>query len=223
MKTPETGRRYAVHLTPEAGTAVVQPARQRSSPRKPRRATPNPKTVKSSCRQSASRLKKFAVARSLQYCVTLTYRTLPEDPDGDLTAYIDTIRPLYPAPLDWASVTEAGESGQHRPHHHVLLPKHSNPLKIASNWPHGDVHVGINPTPNDVRRADTYMARQFTGQSPDKNRFRRSRHRTPMTHTVYTDTIDEAIAIVQQNIPDHSASYSYDPHCGHRIITYWNP
>lgn len=223
MNPPKTGRKYAVHITPEAGTAVVQPARQRSSPRQPRRATPLPKTTAASCRQSRSRLKKFAVARSLHICYTLTYRELPDDPDKDLTDYLNNIRPFYPNPLDWASVTETGDTGEHRPHHHLLLPKHSNPLKIASNWPHGDVHVGINVTPNDIRRAATYISRYFKTPSPNKNRFRRSQHRTPTTYTTYADTPDQANNIIHQHIPPNTTTTTYDPRCGHRIITYWNP
>lgn len=223
MNPPKTGRKYAVHITPEAGTAVVQPARQHSSPRQPRRTTPLTKTTEASCRQSRSRLKKFAVARSLHLCITLTYRHLPDDPTKDLTDYLDSIRPFYTKPLDWASVTETGETDQHRPHHHILLPKHPNPLKIASNWPHGNVHVGINPTDNDIRRAATYISHQFKTPSPNKNRFRRSQHRTPQTHTTYTNTIEQAHNIIHQHIPPNTTTTTYDPHCGHRTITYWNP
>jgi len=112
---------------------------------------------------------------------------------------------------------------QHRPHHHILLPKHPNPLKIASNWPHGNVHVGINPTDNDIRRAATYISHQFKTPSPNKNRFRRSQHRTPQTHTTYTNTIEQAHNIIHQHIPPNTTTTTYDPHCGHRTITYWNP
>jgi hypothetical protein len=223
MTTPATGRKYAVHITPEAGSAVIQPKRTGTSPRRPRRDEPLPATLKSSIRQSVSRLKKFAVARRLHLCITLTYRDIPDHPDEDLSDYLAAIKDHYPEPFDWAAVTESGETGEHRPHHHVLLPLHRSPLKIASNWIHGDLHVGINPTSDDIRRTINYLKRHFKTPSPHKKRFRRSQHRTPKTHTTYTDTLEQAHNIIHQHLPPNTRTTTYDPHCGHRTITYWNP
>jgi hypothetical protein len=35
--------------------------------------------------------------------------------------------------------------------------------------------------------------------------------------------LEQANNIINKHIPPNTTTTTYDPHCGHRNITYWNP
>ena len=155
--------------------------------------------------------------------MTLTYRELPDDPSADVTAFIEDIRGFYPEPLHWVIVTEGVQEGsEHRPHHHVLIPLNPDLYKVACQWPHGDIHVGINPSDEGIRRAANYLSKEFERPTGDQPRFRASRGGRPKKKVVHASSLDEAINIANSQLPDGVEEYTSNyPGINGRITYYW--
>ena len=215
---------FDVVVTPDARVASLEPTRHRPSPRSPQRDVPLPQTSASSARQSRSRLMRHVVGQSLRVCMTLTYRVVSRTPDADLTEFIKDAKAHYPGGMEWASVTEGGtESDNSRLHHHVFLPMNEDLHKVASEWVHGDIHVGININDQSLRRAVNYVAKRFVNSEKGGTRYRRSRARrlirirrrvVGLTAAVdaisaFVDTRDDSVRVM-------------DPRCGNRRIVYWD-
>ena len=223
----ETGEGYVIFLRESSGTATVAPddgvKRRVVSPRGERRAERLPQTVSSAGRQARARLRNHAVANSLGACVTLTYRELPTDPAKDLSKYIRDVRRFYSDPMHWASVSEGIEEGsEHRPHHHVLLPLCSDLHKVASQWPHGDVHVGINVNDASIRCAVNYLSKEFDRDSGEGPRFRSSRGGRPSRVVFHASSLEEATSVALSYVPTEIDTYTSNfPGIEGRVTFYW--
>lgn len=223
----EIGEGYVIFLRESSGTATIAPddgvKRQVVSPRGERRAERLPQTVSSAGRQARARLRNHAVANSLGACVTLTYRELPTDPAKDLSKYIRDVRRFYSDPMHWASVSEGIEEGsEHRPHHHVLLPLCSDLHKVASQWPHGDVHVGINVNDASIRCAVNYLSKEFDRESGEGPRFRSSRGGRPNRVVIHAASLEEATSVALSYVPAEIDTYtSNSPGIEGRVTFYW--
>jgi hypothetical protein len=223
----ETGEGYVIFIRESAGTATVAPdngdKRRVVSPRSEPRAVRLPQTVSSAGRQARARLRNHAVANGLGACVTLTYRELPTDPAKDLSKYIRDVRHLYSDPMHWASVTEGTEEGsEHRPHHHVLLPLCSNLHKVASQWTHGDIHVGINVNDASIRCAVNYLSKEFDRESGQGPRFRSSRGGRPNRVVIHAGSLEEATSAALSYVPAEIDTYTSNfPGIEGRVTFYW--
>ena len=155
--------------------------------------------------------------------MTLTYREVTDDPISEVTAFIDDVRDFYPPPLHWIIVTEGVQEGSdHRPHHHVLLPFNSNLHKVASQWPHGDIHVGINPNDESIRRVANYVSKEFERPTGDQPRFRASRGGRPKKKVIHASSLDEAINVANSQLPEGIDAYTSNfPGINGRITYYW--
>lgn len=214
---------WAVYVTPNAGVASLEPTRDRHSPRSPRRAIRLKQTVKASARGSRAKLQKHAVGNQLGAVLTVTYRDLPDDPKKDVDQFLKNVRRFYGANFPWAIVSEGvTDSDEHRPHHHVMLPLCCQMDEVASQWTHGDVHIGINPTDNAIRRSVNYLSKTFERQTGSKPRYRRSRKGFVPTYRFDAGSEAEARAIVEMYVPLSAGEYvEIDPRCGGRRILYW--
>jgi hypothetical protein len=153
----------------------------------------------------------------------LTYREMPSDPANDLSKYIRNVRNFYPDPMHWASVSEGLEEGsEHRPHHHVLLPLCSNLHKVASQWPHGDIHVGINLNDASIRCAVNYLSKEFDRDSGQGPRFRSSRGGRPNRVVIHAGSLEEATSAALSYMPAEIDTYtSNSPGIEGRVTFYW--
>ena len=218
---------YVIYIREESGTLTIVPEEcsdhQAKLSDQVRRDERLLQTIKSAARQSRARLRNHAVSRSLGVCMTLTYREVTDDPIGDVTAFIEDIRGFYPPPLHWIIVTEGVEEGSdHRPHHHVLLPFTSDLHKVASQWPHGDIHVGINPNDEAIRRVANYVSKEFERPTGDQPRFRASRGGRPKRKVIHASSLDEAINIANSQLPEGIDAYTSNfPGINGRITYYW--
>lgn len=223
----ETADGYVIFLRESSGTATVAPdegvRRRVVSPRGERRAVRLPQTVSSAARQARARLRNHAVANRLGACITLTYRELPTDPANDLSKYIRDVRKFYPDPLHWASVSEGIEKeSKHRPHHHVLLPLCSNLHKVASQWTHGDIHVGINVNDASIRCAVNYLSKEFERDSGERPRFRSSRGGRPNRVVIHASSLEEATSVALSYMPTEIDTYTSNfPGIEGRVTFYW--
>ena len=224
---PDTSERYVVFVRETSGTATIAPdrgvAKRKQSPRSERQELRLPQTVSSAGRQARARVRNHAVTNSLGACVTLTYREIADNSAKDLSTFIRDVRRFYPKPMHWVSVTE-GQSGdsEHRLHHHVLLPLCNNMHKVASQWPHGDVHVGINLSDSSIRCAANYVSKDFFRDEGDSPRYRISRGGRTQRRVVHAGSIDEAIDIALSYVPAEIDTYiSNFPGIGGRITLYW--
>ena len=223
----ETGEGYVIFLRESAGTATIAPddgdKRRVVSPRSEPRDVRLPQTVSSAGRQARARLRNHAVANSLGACLTLTYREVSANPAHDLSKFIRDVRNFYPAPMHWASVTEGTEEGsEHRPHHHVLLPLCSNLHKVASQWPHGDIHVGINVNDASIRCAVNYLSKEFDRESGEGPRFRSSRGGRPNRVVIHAASLEEATSVALSYVPAEIDTYtSNSPGIEGRVTFYW--
>jgi len=223
----DTGEGYVIFLRESAGTATIAPddgdKRRVVSPRSEPRDVRLPQTVSSAGRQARARLRNHAVANSLGACITLTYRELPIDPANDLSKYIRDVRKFYPDPLHWASVSEGIEEGsKHRPHHHVLLPLCSNLHKVASQWTHGDIHVGINVNDASIRCAVNYLSKEFDRESGEGPRFRSSRGGRPNRVVIHAGSLEEATSVALSYVPAEIDTYTSNfPGIEGRVTFYW--
>jgi len=164
-----------------------------------------------------------AVGNQLGAVLTLTYRELPDDPKKDVDRFLKDVRRFYGANCPWAIVSEGvTDSDEHRPHHHVMLPLCNQMYDVASQWPHGDVHIGINPTDNGIRRSVNYLSKTFERQTGCKPRYRRSRKGSVRTHRFDAGSEAEARAIAEMYMPPSAGEYiEINPRCGGRRILYW--
>jgi len=224
---PNTDDTYVIYIREESGTLTIVPEESSDHQTKlsdhVRRDERLPQTIKSAARQSRARLRNHAVSRSLGVCMTVTYKEITDDPIGDVTAFIEDIRGFYPPPLHWIIVTEGVEEGsEHRPHHHVLLPFTSDLHKVASQWPHGDIHVGINPNDESIRRVANYVSKEFERPTGDQPRFRASRGGRPKQRVIHASSLDEAINIANSQLPEGIDAYTSNyPGINGRITYYW--
>jgi hypothetical protein len=225
--SPDKGEGYVIFIRESAGTATIAPddgdKRRVVSPRSEPRAVRLPQTVSSAGRQARARLRNHAVANSLGACLTLTYREVTVNPANDLSKFIRDVRKFYPDPMHWASVSEGIEEGsEHRPHHHVLLPLCSNLHKVASQWPHGDIHVGINVNDASIRCAVNYLSKYFDRESGDGPRFRSSRGGRPSRVVIHASSLEEATSAALSYVPTEIDTYtSNSPGIEGRITLYW--
>jgi hypothetical protein len=224
---PDAGESYVVFIRETSGTATIAPdhgvAKRKQSLRSERQESRLPQTVSSAGRQARARVRNHAVTNSLGACVTLTYRDLTDDPAKDLSKFIRDVRRFYPESMHWVSVTE-GQSGdsEHRLHHHVLLPLCNNMHKVASQWPHGDIHVGINLSDSSIRCAANYVSKDFFRDEGDAPRYRISRGGKTHRRVVHAGTLDEAIDVALSYVPAEIDTYiSNSPGIGGRITLYW--
>lgn len=224
---PDAGESYVVFIRETSGTATIAPdhgvAKRKQSPRSGRQESRLPQTVSSAGRQARARVRNHAVTNSLGACITLTYREPTDDPAKDLSKFIRDVRRFYPEPLHWVSVTEGqSRDSEHRLHHHVLLPLCNCMHKVASQWPHGDIHVGINLSDSSIRCAANYVSKDFFRDEGDSPRYRISRGGKTKRRVVHAGSIDEAIDVALSYVPAEVDSYiSNSPGIGGRITLYW--
>jgi len=227
ISDPGENRSYSIYVRETSGTATITPFRgvgiRERSPRSERRESRLPQTVSSAGRQARARVRNHAVTNSLGACITLTYRELTDDPAKDLSKFIRDVRQFYPEPMHWVSVTEGHLVGsEHRPHHHVLLPLCGTMDKVACQWPHGDIHVGINLSDSSIRSAANYVSKDFFRDEGNSPRYRISRGGKTQRKVVQAANKDEAIDMALSHVPDKINTYvSNAPGIGGRITLYW--
>lgn len=225
--SPDKSREYVVYVRETSGTATICPDENRDerrpSPRSDRNESRLPQTVSSAGRQSRARVRNHAVSNQLGACITLTYREVTQNPAEDLSKFIRDVRRFYPSPMHWVSVTEGtSEGSDHRPHHHVLLPLGQHMHKVASQWPHGDVHVGINLSDASIRCAANYVTKDFFREYGDQPRYRISRGGRTNRKVLHAGSLDEAIEIALSYVPpDIDAFTSNAPGINGRVTYYW--
>jgi hypothetical protein len=218
---------YVVYVRESSGTATIIPEsvnqEKRPSPRNYRNDSRLPQTISSAGRQSRARVRNHAVSNCLGACLTLTYRDLTDSPEKDLSKFIRDIRHLYPSPLHWVSVTEGVKNdSEHRPHHHVLLPLCQNLHKVASQWPHGDIHVGINASDSSIRCAANYVTKNFFRESGDEPRYRISRGGRTLRSVEHAGTLEEATELALSYVPIGVDAYTSNaPGINGRVTFYW--
>jgi hypothetical protein len=94
--------------------------------------------------------------------------------------------------------------------------------KVASQWPHGDIHVGINLSDSSIRCAANYVSKDFFRDEGDSPRYRISRGGETKRRVVHAGSIDEAIDVALSYVPAEVDSYiSNSPGIGGRITLYW--
>jgi len=224
---PDADLAYVVYVRETSGTATIcpdgGPIRRRLSPRSDRNGSRLPQTVSSAGRQSRARVRNHAVSNRLGACITLTYREIPDNPDRDLSKFIRDIRHFYPSPMHWTSVTEgATEESEHRPHHHVLVPLGKHMHKVASQWPHGDIHVGLNLNDASIRCAANYVTKDFFREKGDKPRYRISRGGRTKRKVFHAGSLEEATEIALSYLPpDVDCFTSNAPGIHGRVTFYW--
>ena len=216
--------RYAVYDNPHTGVASLGPHVERQPARGPHRETRLPQTIASAARASRKRLRDHAVLHQLGACLILTYAEVPADPRKDVERFIRKARSHYQDQLHYAVVTEGVvEPGGIRIHHNVLLPANPNLLKIADNWTHGDVFVGINPTDYDIRRMVNYVSKAFERESGFGARFIKSKSKIPKSSKQIFNNKNDAEAALISKIPEGATGVSvYEPRCSNRKIAYWD-
>lgn len=223
----EAEQTYVVFVRETSGTATIVPddstRQKRQSPRSEKNVSRLPQTVSSAGRQSRARVRNHAVTNNLGACVTLTYRELPDNPDKDLSKFIRDIRRFYPSEFQWVSVTEGAEdSSEHRPHHHVLIPLCQNMHKVVSQWPHGDIHVGINLCDASIRCAANYITKDFFRESGSEPRYRISRGGRTARKVLHAGSLEEATEIALSYVPPNVDDYiSNAPGIQGRVTFYW--
>lgn len=214
---------HRIWVTPDAGVASLEPARERRIPRYPRRDVPLPQTIASAKRRARRLLTNHALKENLRVCITLTYREEPDDPDRDIDAFIADAANFFSGKMHWAVVTVRASEDEHRSHHHLLIPPTLQIHKVASSWPHGDIHVGFNPGDDDVRRVARYLATNFPKTTVGGRYFRRSRGGASQTLRFDAASREEAELIVQSFVErGFGNAYAWDPKCGDRLIVYWD-
>jgi hypothetical protein len=225
--TPEASECYVVFVRESSGTATIAPERgvgkSKTSPRSERQESRLPQTVSSAGRQARARVRNHAVTNSLGACLTLTYRDLTVDPAKDLSKFIRDVRRFYPKPLHWVSVTEGwSEDSEHRLHHHVLLPLCNNMDKVASQWPYGDIHVGINLSDASIRCAANYTTKGFFREVGDQPRYRISRGGRTERQILHAGSLEHATEIALSYVPVGVDLFTSNaPGIGGRITYYW--
>jgi hypothetical protein len=224
---PVTGERYVIFVRETSGTATISPDRgvrkPLQSPQGDRQESRLPQTVSSAGRQARARVRNHAVTNSLGACITLTYREVSDDPAKDLSKFIRDVRRFYPKPMHWVSVTEGlSKESESRPHHHVMLPICNNMHKVASQWSHGDIHVGINLNDSSVRCAANYISKDFFREEGTSPRYRISRGGQTQRRVIHADSIEEAMDVALSYVPVEIDNYvSNLPGIGGRITFYW--
>jgi hypothetical protein len=226
---PVTGERYVIFVRETSGTATISPDRgvrkSLQSPQGDRQESRLPQTVSSAGRQARARVRNHAVTNSLGACITLTYREVSDNPARDLTKFIRDVRRFYPEPMQWVSVTEGdSEDSEHRLHHHVMLPLCRSMHKVASQWPHGDIHVGLNLSDSSIRCAANYLTKTFFREFGDLPRYRISRGRRTVRTVHSASSLQEAESVVFSYLPRHVRTYvSNSPGIAGRTTFYWEP
>jgi len=225
--TPDTNLEYVVYVRESSGTATICPAngriKSRPTPRSDRNESRLPQTISSAGRQSRARVRNHAVSNQLGACITLTYREITENPAEDLSKFLRGIRRFYPRPMHWVSVTEGIiEASEHRPHHHVLIPLGPHMHKVASQWPHGDVHVGINLSDASIRCASNYVSKDFFRDGGDQPRYRISRGGRTKRKVIHAGSQAEATQVALAHVPLGVDEFTSNaPGINGRVTFYW--
>lgn len=225
--SPDKSREYVVYVRETSGTATICPDENRDekrpSPRSVRNESRLPQTVSSAGRQSRARVRNHAVSNQLGACITLTYREVTRNPAEDLSKFIRDVRRFYPSPMHWVSVTEGTTEGsEHRPHHHVLLPLGPYMHKAASQWPHGDIHVGINLSDASIRCAANYVTKDFFREDGDQPRYRISRGGRTKRKVIHARSEEEATQVALAHVPFGVDEFTSNaPGINGRVTYYW--
>lgn len=220
---PDGQERFWVHVTPDAGVASFGFSHRHEPHRFPRRDEPLPQTIAAANRRARSQLRKHAVAASLQLCLTLTYATEPEDPRADADEFLEYASKFYEGKFHWAVVTVLKEETGHRTHHHLLLPPNLSIHKIASGWGRGIVHIGINPSQQDIRKMVNYVAQDFPPVRPSGQRVRRSRGSFRPSVKFRVGSLEEARGLALSIAGASSGSMgSLNTHSSGRGVIYWD-
>ncbi len=214
---------YWVHIYPDAGVASFGQVRSVPMPQYPRRSIPLPQTLASAHRRARSQLRKHAVAAQLRICVTLTYEVESENPVEDVDDFMANASRFYSGKFHWAVVTVLSEDGEHRTHHHVLLPRNLQIHKIVSSWGKGIVHVGFNPSDGDIRRMVNYVAHDFPRLPCARPRYRRSHGSTTEPIRLRATSLEEARFLAEGFVPRESDdAVVFDGLYGARGVVYWD-
>ena len=216
--------KYVVYSNPHTGAGSLGDLKQGGPNRYPRREERLPQTSQASARASRKRLRDHAVYRQLGACLVLTYAELPSNHERDVEKFIKEARAYYPNQLHYAVVTEGLDpSGGIRVHHNVLLPASPHLAKIAANWIHGGVFIGINPTDSAIRRMVNYVTKEFVRSSGLGARFMKSKSKVPKPIKEVFNDKDDASAALMAKLPKEATGVSiYDPRCSGRKIIYWD-
>ncbi len=192
--------------------------------RYPRREVRLPESILASARASRKRLRDHAVLHQLGACLILTYRELTTDPKKDVQAFIKKTKDYYPYRLHYAVTTEGSDVvGNTRIHHNVLLPASPQLAEIGSNWLHGDVFIGINPTDSDIRRMVNYVTKEFARYFGLGARYMKSKGKASKPIKEIFNNKEDAEAALMAKPPEDATGISiYDPRCGGRQIIYWD-
>jgi hypothetical protein len=217
-------KKYVVYSNPHTGVGSLGDLKQGGPNRYPRREERLPQTSQASARASRKRLRDHAVYRQLGACLVLTYAELPSNHERDVEKFIQEARAYYPNKLHYAVVTEGLDpSGGIRVHHNVLLPASPHLAKIAANWIHGGVFIGINPTDSAIRRMVNYVTKEFVRSSGLGARFMKSKSKVPKPIKEVFNDKDDASAALMAKLPKDATGVSiYDPRCSGRKIIYWD-
>lgn len=214
---------YWVYIYPDAGVASFGQVRTAPPTQYPRRSIPLPQTLASAHRRARSKLRKHAVAAQLRVCVTLTYEEEPENPIRDVDDFIANASSFYSGKFHWAVVTVLSEDGEHRTHHHVLIPRNIDIHKIVSAWGKGIVHVGFNPSDGDIRRTVNYVAHDFPKVPCARPRYRRSHGSTSEPIRLRASSLDEARSLAEGFVPRESnEAVVIHRLYGARGVVYWD-